>query len=139
MAMKKLLKSKKGFTLIELVVVIAILGILAAVLIPRFSGFQDRATRTQVVTDGKQLATAIDALLTEKTLAAQLVTTDAAVIAANPVVILSGIPSARITSLTIGANGTFSMTSSVTNSAGTAFVAARTITGTELNAVTVTP
>jgi type IV pilus assembly protein PilA len=36
-------KSRKGFTLIELVVVIAILGILAAILIPVISGFIERA------------------------------------------------------------------------------------------------
>ncbi|MCK9253588.1 MAG: type II secretion system GspH family protein [Clostridiales bacterium] len=36
-------KSKKGFTLIELVVVIAILGILAAILVPVISGFIDTA------------------------------------------------------------------------------------------------
>ncbi len=35
--------NKKGFTLIELVVVIAILAILAAIAVPQLLGFQDRA------------------------------------------------------------------------------------------------
>jgi len=39
----KRIHNRKGFTLIELVVVIAILGILALIAIPRFAGIRDRA------------------------------------------------------------------------------------------------
>ncbi|MDV3429050.1 MAG: type II secretion system GspH family protein, partial [Bacillota bacterium] len=59
--MKKNTK-KKGFTLIELIVVIAILGILAAVLIPKFAGFTDKAKSTQALVDAKQFATAMDSI-----------------------------------------------------------------------------
>ena len=41
--MKKLRRSKKGFTLIEMVLVIAIIVVLAAVLILNIAGYMDRA------------------------------------------------------------------------------------------------
>lgn len=62
----KKLKNRKGFTLIELIVVIAILGILAAVLVPQFTGFIGKAESVQAMTDANAVATAADALLLEK-------------------------------------------------------------------------
>ncbi len=46
--MKKL-NNKKGFTIVELVIVIAVIGILAAVLIPTFSGVIDKANESSRV------------------------------------------------------------------------------------------
>lgn len=51
---------KKSFTLIELIVVIAILGILAAIVIPNISSFQKKAKDTQVIADTRNIQTAFD-------------------------------------------------------------------------------
>ncbi|MBU3098242.1 prepilin-type N-terminal cleavage/methylation domain-containing protein [Clostridium sp. DSM 17811] len=129
-------KKRKGFTLIELIVVIAIIGILAAIMIPKFSGFQDKATRTQVVTDGKQIATALQSLMAEGTVTAVTTSTN---VATDPVIKLSGVPTSRITGLIYAADGTFTLTSTVKNKDGTAFVASRTTSGSDLLSVTVAP
>lgn len=53
------MKSYKGFTLIELVVVIAILGIIAAVALPRFMNATKDAHRAAVEGAGGALASAV--------------------------------------------------------------------------------
>jgi len=45
------LKSKAGFTLIELMIVVAIIGILASIAIPQLTGFRARATRAGMLSD----------------------------------------------------------------------------------------
>ena len=58
--MKKL--NKKGFTIVELVIVIAVIGILAAVLIPTFSGIVEKANESAAL---QEATNTYKALLTE--------------------------------------------------------------------------
>lgn len=62
-------KSKKGFTLMELIIVIAILAILAALLVPSMIGYMDRAKRTVSIDECRQVVQAAQTVYAEEYLA----------------------------------------------------------------------
>jgi prepilin-type N-terminal cleavage/methylation domain-containing protein len=60
--MLNILKNKKGFTLIELVIIIILLGVLAAIAIPRYVDLRDQAVRAsaQATLDAGRAAVQLD-------------------------------------------------------------------------------
>jgi prepilin-type N-terminal cleavage/methylation domain-containing protein len=66
-------RNNKGFTLVELIIVIAILGILMAIAVPKFSKTQKKAEETALAATIKTLNSAVSLYMLEETETSSLI------------------------------------------------------------------
>lgn len=100
---------KKGFTLVELIVVLVILAILAALLIPALTGYINKAKEKQITAETRQVVMAAQTLVDEyygkqpggTSVTASLID-DSGIVKKSDIANLAEVDNDNITSITIG-------------------------------------